>query len=132
MIGATLTNSESAQAKAPWFNNVISDNDLIPKEMAAFEQEGVFAKKKVAVVGDTSDRAEVDLVLPELKKLKVNVVQTAVNSVPDNDQTATNSEYAVIAQKFQAAGANVVIAVGDAESVGRRHSTPTKAPTCRD
>ena len=114
LIGATLTNAASAQAKAPWFNSIISDNDLIPKEMAAFKQEGVFAKKKVAVVGDTSDRAEVDLVLPELKSLNVNVVETAFNSVPDTDQAATNSEYAVIAQKFQAAGANVVIAVGDA------------------
>ena len=114
LIGATLTNAASAQAKAPWFNSIISDNDLIPKEMAAFKQEGVFAKKKVAVVGDTSDRAEVDLVLPELKSLNVNVVETAFNSVPDTDQAATNSEYAVIAQKFQAAGANVVIAVGGA------------------
>ncbi len=114
MIGATLTNAESAQAKAPWFNNVISDNDLIPKELAAFKKEGVFAKKKVAVVGDLSDRAEVNLVLPELKRLKVNVVQTAFNSVPDNDQAATNSEYSTIALKFKDAGANVVIAVGDA------------------
>jgi hypothetical protein len=41
-------------------------------------------------------------------------VQTAVNSVPDTDTAATNSEFSVIAQKFQSAGANVVIAVGDA------------------
>ncbi|MGP0032714.1 MAG: ABC transporter substrate-binding protein [Acidimicrobiales bacterium] len=114
IIGATLSNAESAQAKAPWFNNIVSDNDLIPKEMAAFDHEGVFAKKKVAVVGDTSDKAEVDLVLPVLHKLGVDVVQTATNSVPDNDQTATNSEYSLIALKFKDAGANVVIAVGDA------------------
>ena len=113
ILGATLTNSASTQAKAPWFNYVMSDNDLIPKEMKAFEQEGVFAKKKVAVVGDTSDRAEIGLVLSELKRLKVPVIQTAINSVPDTDQAATNSEYATIAQKFQAAGASVVIAVGD-------------------
>lgn len=114
LIGATLTNAESAQARAPWFNNVISDNDLIPKEMAAFDQERAFAKTKVAVVGDTSDQAEIDLVLPQLKRLKVDVVQRAINSVPDTDQAATDSEYALIAQKFQSAGANVVIAVGDA------------------
>ena len=114
LIGATLSNAESAQAKAPWFNNVISGNDLIPKEMADFEHEGVFAHKKVALVGDESDTPEVDLVAPELKKLKVDVVQSAINSVPDTDQAATDSEYAVIAQKFEAAGANVVIAVGDA------------------
>jgi ABC-type branched-subunit amino acid transport system substrate-binding protein len=114
LVGATLSNAESARAQAPWFNNVISDNDLIPKEMAAFDHEGAFAKKKVAVVGDTSDQAEMKLVLPQLKRLKVDVVQTAINSVPDTDQAATNSEYALVAQKFKAAGANVVIAVGDA------------------
>jgi ABC-type branched-subunit amino acid transport system substrate-binding protein len=114
IVGATLTNAESAHAKAPWFNNVISDDNLIPKEMEAFKQEGVFAKKKVAVVGDSSDQAEMNLVLPELKRLNVNVVQTAINGVPDNDQAATNTEFATIALKFRAAGANVVIAVGDA------------------
>ena len=62
--------------------------------MAAFDQEGAFAKKKVAVVGDTSDQAEIDLVLPQLKSLKVDVVQTAINSVPDTDQASTDSEFA--------------------------------------
>jgi hypothetical protein len=114
LIGATLSSASAAQARAPWFNDVISDNDLVPKEMLAFNQEGVFAKKKVAVVGDTSDQAEVGLVLSELKKLKVDVVQTATNSVPDTDQAATDSEYAVMAQRFKSAGADVVIAVGDA------------------
>ena len=114
MIGATLTDAESASAKAPWFNPVDSDNDLIPKEMAAFKKEGVFADNKVAVVGDTSDKAEMDLVLSELKKLKVDVVQMAINGVPDDDQAATNSEFNLIAQRFKGAGAKVVIAVGDA------------------
>ena len=113
LIGGTLSNAQSSQAKAPWFNNYLSANDLIPKEMAAFKQEGVFANRKIAVLGDKSDQAEVDLVLSALKKLKVKVVQTALNGVPDTDQAATNSEYAVIAQKFKAAGAKVVIAVGD-------------------
>jgi Periplasmic binding protein len=113
LIGGTLTNSQSAQANAPWFNNSLSANDLIPKEMAAFKQEGVFANKKIAVVGDKSDQLEVNLVLAALKKLKVKVVQTAINGVPDNDQAATSSEYGVIAQKFMTEGANVVIAVGN-------------------
>ena len=114
LIGTTLSSSQAAQAKAPWFNNGLSANNGIPREMAAFAREGAFANKKVAVVGDTSDQAEIDLVLPELKKLKVNVVQTAVNGVPDDDQAATNSELGIIAEKFKAAGTNVVIAVGDA------------------
>ena len=42
------------------------------------------------------------------------MVQTAINGVPDSDQAATNAEMGVIAEKFKAAGASLVIAVGDA------------------
>ena len=48
IIGGTLSTAQAAQAKAPWFNNIISDSDLVPKEMATFKQEGAFAGKKVA------------------------------------------------------------------------------------
>ena len=46
IIGASLTAAQSAQAKAPWFNNIISDSDLIPKEMAIFEQGGRFHREE--------------------------------------------------------------------------------------
>ena len=114
IIGGTLSSAQAAQAKAPWFNNIISDSDLIPKEMATFKQEGVFAGKKVAVVGTTTDQAEMDLVLPALRKVKADVVQTAVNSAPETDTAAQTQQYNVIAQKFEVAGANVVVAVGNA------------------
>ncbi len=114
IVGGTLTSAQAAQAKAPWFNNIISDTDLIPKEMAVFKQEGAFAGKKVAVIGTTTDQAEVNLVVPALRKIKANVVETAINSVPETDVAAQTQEYNVIAQKFQASGANVVVAVGNA------------------
>lgn len=113
IIGASLSAAQSAQAKAPWFNNLISDSDLVPKEMSIFKQEGVFAGKKVAVVGTSADQAEVNLVVPTLRKLKVDVVQTAINSVPDTDAAALTAEDNVIAQKFEASGANMVVAVGN-------------------
>ncbi|MGO9854344.1 MAG: ABC transporter substrate-binding protein [Acidimicrobiales bacterium] len=114
IIGASLTSAESAAAKAPWFNNLISDSDLVPKEMAIFQQEGAFTGKKVGVVGTSADQAEINLVLPALEKLKVHVVQTAVNDVPDTDTTAQVQEYGVIADKFQSSGVNEVVAVGNA------------------
>jgi ABC-type branched-subunit amino acid transport system substrate-binding protein len=114
IVGGTLTSAQAAQAKAPWFNNIISDSDLIPKEMAVFKQEGAFAGKKVAVIGTTTDQAEVNLVVPALRKIKADVVETAINSVPETDVAAQTQEYNVIAQKFQASGANVVVAVGNA------------------
>jgi ABC-type branched-subunit amino acid transport system substrate-binding protein len=113
IIGASLSAQQAAAARAPWFNNMISDSDLIPKEMAIFKQEGAFTHAKVGVVGTSADTVEMGLVGPELKKLKVNVVQTAVNSVPDTDSTAQVAEYGTIAEKFQSAGVNLVVAVGN-------------------
>jgi ABC-type branched-subunit amino acid transport system substrate-binding protein len=114
IIGASLDTAAAAQAKAPWFNDAISDSELVPKEMRAFKLEGHFAGKKVGVVGTSADRAEMSEVLPELHKLKVNVVQTAVNSVPDSDAAAQTQQYGVIADKFQSSGVNLVVAVGTA------------------
>jgi hypothetical protein len=114
IVGYSLTAQQSAAAKAAWFNSQISDSDLVPKEMATFKQEGAFTGKKVGVVGTSADSAEMTLVGPALKKLKINVVQTAVNSVPDTDTTAQIADYQSIAQKFQSSGINVVIAVGNA------------------
>ncbi|MGP0031069.1 MAG: ABC transporter substrate-binding protein [Acidimicrobiales bacterium] len=114
IIGASLTAAQAAQAKAPWFNNIISDSDLIPREMAIFKQEGGFAGKKVGVVGTSADQDEMNLVIPALHKLKVNVVQTAINSVPDSDTAAFNQEFSVIAEKFESSGVNTVVAVGNA------------------
>jgi hypothetical protein len=114
IIGASLTAAQSSQAKAPWFNNIISDSELVPKEMAIFKQEGAFAGKKIGVVGTSPDQAEMNLVIPALHKVNANVVQTAVNSVPDTDKAAFNQEYGVIAEKFKSAGVNTVVAVGNA------------------
>jgi ABC-type branched-subunit amino acid transport system substrate-binding protein len=113
IIGASLTAAQSAQAKAPWFNNIISDSDLVPREMAIFQHEGAFTGKKIGVVGTSPDQAEMNLVLSALHKMKVNVVQTATNGVPDTDVAAFNQEYGVIALKFQSAGVNTVVTVGN-------------------
>lgn len=113
IIGASLTAEQAKQATAPWYNNLISDSDLVPKEMAVFKQEGVFKGKKVAVVGTNIDQPEINLVLPVLRKEGVDVVQTAVNSVPDTDTAAQVQEYGTIAQRFQSAGADVVVSVGN-------------------
>ncbi len=114
IVGFSLTAQESAAAKAPWYNYQISDSNLVPKEMAIFKKEGAFGGKKVGVVSTTADADEVKLVTTALKNEKVDVVQTAVNSVPDTDTTAQVAEYGTIAEKFQSSGVNVVVAVGNA------------------
>jgi hypothetical protein len=114
IIGASLTTEQAKAAQAPWYNNLISDSDLVPKEMAVFKQEGVFKDKKVAVVGTNIDQPEITLVQQVLHKDGVDVVETAVNSVPDTDTAAQVQEYGTIAQRFESAGADVVVSVGNA------------------
>ncbi len=114
LIGASLTGAQASQARAPWFNFELSDSDLIPKEVSVFKHEGVFAGKKVAVVGEAADQTDVNLVIPALHKLGVDVVASAINDVPTTDSAASSSQYSLIAQKFQSSGANVVVAVGSA------------------
>ncbi len=82
--------------------------------MSVFKQEGVFAGKKVAVVGEAADQTDVNLVIPALHKLGVDVVASAINDVPTTDSAASSSQYSFIAQKFRSSGANVVVAVGSA------------------
>jgi ABC-type branched-subunit amino acid transport system substrate-binding protein len=114
LVGASLTGDAASRARAPWFNFQLSDNDLIPKEMSLFKREGIFAGKKVAVVGEAADQPDVNIVVPALHRLGIDVVQTAINDVPPTDTGASGSQYAVIAQKFESSGANVVVAVGSA------------------
>jgi ABC-type branched-subunit amino acid transport system substrate-binding protein len=113
IIGASLTSAQAAQARAPWFNTVISDSDLIPKEMAIFNREGAFASQKIGIVGTSADQQDIAVVLSVLHKLKANVVQSAVNSAPVTDTAAQTQEYATIASKFQSSGVTSVVAVGD-------------------
>jgi hypothetical protein len=114
LIGASLTAVQAAQAQAPWFNSQISDTDLIPKEMSYFKETGVFAGKRIGVVGTSVDQQEMTLVSSALKKVGVHALLTAVNSVPASDSAAQIQEYGVIAERFKNAGVNLVIAVGNA------------------
>jgi hypothetical protein len=87
--------------------------------MDVFSQEQVFRGHKVAVVALAQDQSVLqDLVVPELQKLGVDVVQTAINDVPATDLTASYQQMALIAQKFQSAGADVVVAAGEGASEG--------------
>jgi hypothetical protein len=47
-----------------------------------------------------------------LKALGVHVVQSAVDGAPQDDEVATNQQAGLIAQRFQQAGVNEVVAVG--------------------
>jgi len=89
-----------------------------PLQLSVFNKMGAFKNKKVGVfAGVTTDEAEMKVVLTDLAKLHVDVVSTAVDSATQGDLPAENGQVAVIAQRFQAAGVNEVVAVGYGSSI---------------
>ena len=87
-----------------------------PLQIAVFAKQGVFKGKKIGVISASVDHAEVPVVLSSLKKEHVDVVQTAVDSAPQNDSAASDQQIQVIAQRFESDGVNVVVGVGTGAS----------------
>ena len=87
-----------------------------PLQLSVFSKMGVFKGKTVGMIGASTDQAEMRIVLAALKNLHVNVVQTAVNSSPQNDETANDQQIQVISQRFKNDGVNVVVGVGTGSS----------------
>jgi Periplasmic binding protein len=84
-----------------------------PLQIAVLAKQGVFKNKKVGVFGGfTTDEDEMKIVESALAKNHVHVVQTGVNSAPATDQVASFQQVGTIAQRFQNAGVNLVVAVG--------------------
>lgn len=115
IVGYSLNATQRDGVTAPWFNTQLTDDHLIPRGFAALKDQGVFDGHKVAVVGLSTDADQLNkVVVPALDDLGVDVVQTAINDGSVNDLPAVYAQFKLIAQKFEAAGADIVIAVGGA------------------
>jgi hypothetical protein len=113
VVGAVLP-SANGSGVAQDFTATPPDNAYDPLELSVFDKQGVFKGKKVAVFGgNPGDQQEAQQVQKDLAKLHIPVVTTAIDSAPEGDLIASNSQVQVIAQKFQSDGVNEVVAVGD-------------------
>ena len=89
-----------------------------PVQLSVLAHQGDFKGKKVGLfAGQETDGAELKVVQSSLKSLGVHVVQSAVDGAPQDDEVATNQQAALIAQRFQQAGVNEVVAVGTGATV---------------
>jgi hypothetical protein len=89
-----------------------------PTQIAVLAKQGLFKGKTVGVFGGTTtDSPEVTIVDNALKKAHIKVAQTAIDSAPSTDQAASNSQQAIIAQRFHNAGVNEVVGVGTGGTV---------------
>jgi hypothetical protein len=111
-ISGTLPSSVPASS-APNFSLTPPASAYDPVQLAAFAKAGVFKGKKVALfIAADSDKPELAVVQSALKKLHVDVVLSADASTPVSDTVAADQQIGVIAQRFQNAGVNEVVAIG--------------------
>jgi Periplasmic binding protein len=116
LVGGAMTTQLLAAAKAPWFSTDPIENQLEPDTIAAAAKAGVFKGKKVAVFSQSdAPPGLVSSVISALKSHGVTPVATAqVNAETSDTESVIQQIGSVVTQKFQSAGANVVVAVGNA------------------
>ena len=114
--GVTTINGDmdasTSPSVAPNFTLTPPASAFDPLQISVYTKMGIFKNKKVGVISASVDKAEVPIVLSALKAHHIDVVQTAVDSAPQNDTAASNQQIQVIAQRFQQSGINVVVGVG--------------------
>jgi hypothetical protein len=112
--GSGLEQKGASPGGAPNFTLTPPSSAYDPLQLGVFSKLGTFKGKKVGLFGgDSSDESEMAIVAAALKKLHVDVVQTAVDAAPEGDDPAAYAQVAVISVRFQSAGVNEVVAVGD-------------------
>jgi hypothetical protein len=112
--GSGLEQKTASSGEAPNFTLTPPSSAYDPLQLSVFSKLGAFKGKKVGLFGgDTSDKAEIAIVDAALKKLHVDVIETAIDAAPEGDDPAAYAQAAVIADRFQSAGVNEVVAVGD-------------------
>lgn len=115
IIGGTMTTQQLASAKAAWFSTSPIDNHLEVAAVRVAAKAGVFRGKKVAVMSLSSAPAGLsNSVIGALEKSGVKPVATATVIENFGDPIGSLQQIGVVAEKFQAAGATVVVPVGQA------------------
>ena len=111
VVGGTQSPESLARAQAPWFAFESSGQAL--DVVSAFAEAGEL-DGQVGVVSYISDSVFADQVLAELEAAGIEPVSTATIDAPTNDTVAMNSAVLAIAQSFESAGIDTVLAVGQA------------------
>ena len=111
VIGGVLPGTLPSSAAAD-FSLTPPDAAYDPVQLAVFDKRGTFKGKKVGLFYGPDDTSEAQVVQYDLKKLHVDVVLSAEDSVTATDTVAVDQDAQSIALRFQDAGVNEVIGVG--------------------
>jgi hypothetical protein len=116
VIGGVLPGPLPASVAAD-FSLTPPDAAYDPVQLAAFDKRGAFKGKKVGLFYGPDDVSEAKVVQSVLKKLHVDVVLSAEDSVTPTDTVAVDQDAQTIALRFKDAGVNEVVGVGGTGAV---------------
>jgi ABC-type branched-subunit amino acid transport system substrate-binding protein len=110
VIGGEMTDDRLSQAKAPWFAYDLS-SDAQSDGVQTLIDNGDLEGEIAVLMTETDQAVYEDRVVPVLEDAGIKVIETGVASTTtDPDQVA--SEARTIFQRFEAAGAETVLALG--------------------
>ena len=118
VVGGTMTNAGLAAARAPWFTAAPNADVLEPAAVAAAAKAGVFKGKTVGVLSYSGANPGVFAnVVATLRRSGVTPKVTATAQANAGDPAATFQQVSgVFVPKFQTAGVNVLVAIGEAST----------------
>jgi hypothetical protein len=111
VIGGSMTPQNLERAQAPWYTaeaGTDQEADVVTTMADAGEFDGT-----LGVFGAPTEEAQMnDIILPLLDELGVEVAESAIVDAPADDITAVNAATGVIAQRFESAGVDQVLVIG--------------------
>ncbi|MDI2124671.1 ABC transporter substrate-binding protein [Yinghuangia seranimata] len=114
LVAAPQPKEAYTKAQAPWFAENSGD-DQFADTVRILIDRGVYAGKKLAVIGDVQSQATTEkAVLPLLQKAGITPVVTGYLPAVGLDAAALAQQSGVMLQKARAAGADVVLLTGSA------------------
>lgn len=114
VVGGTMTTDLLAGAEAVWINGAAADRRRIPIFFQLLDQEGRLDGKRIAIVSGEEDLPSTeDLVIPWLDDRGIEVVFTAVNTVPTDDVIAEDDFWRRTAERIRSENVDVIISNGD-------------------
>lgn len=112
VIGGEMTDERLAQARAPWFAYDVSSDSQVDGVQTLIDNGDLTADQSLAVLyTDVDQTLYEDRIEPVLVDAGIDVVETAASdSSLDPDQVAGEAQ--TIFQRFEASGADTVLALG--------------------
>lgn len=113
IVGGFQNTERLSRAEAPWFAVNTNTDTRTTEGIAALAKAGELDDATVAVVANSIDQKSLDLAESALDEAGVDVVDTGVFDVAAGDVEAATTQAATLSERFQAAGVDTIVTVGD-------------------